>query len=56
MMLEEEGIHPTLMKEMITSPAGTTISGLAILEESAFKGNIMKAVERATNRAKELSL
>jgi len=56
MMLEEEGIHPTLMKEMITSPAGTTISGLAILEESAFKGNIIKAVEKATNRAKELSL
>jgi pyrroline-5-carboxylate reductase len=55
-MLEEEGIHPTLMKEMITSPAGTTISGLAILEESAFKGNIMKAVEISTKRAKELSL
>jgi pyrroline-5-carboxylate reductase len=55
-MLEEEGIHPTLMKEMITSPAGTTISGLAILEESAFKGNIIKAVEIAAKRAKELSL
>jgi pyrroline-5-carboxylate reductase len=55
-MLEEEGIHPTLMKEMITSPAGTTISGLAILEESAFKGNIIKAVEISTKRAKELSL
>jgi pyrroline-5-carboxylate reductase len=55
-MLEEEGIHPTLMKEMITSPGGTTIAGLSILEENAFKGNIIKAVEMATKRAKELSL
>jgi len=55
-MLEEEGIHPTLMKEMITSPAGTTIAGLSILEERAFKGNIIKAVERSMERAKELSL
>jgi pyrroline-5-carboxylate reductase len=55
-MLEEEDIHPTLMKEMITSPAGTTISGLSVLEESAFKGNIIKAVEISAKRAKELSL
>ncbi|MCX5804661.1 MAG: pyrroline-5-carboxylate reductase [Proteobacteria bacterium] len=55
-MLEEEDVHPTLMKEMITSPAGTTIAGLAILEESAFKGNIIKAVEISAKRAKELSL
>jgi pyrroline-5-carboxylate reductase len=55
-MLEEEGLHPALMKEMVTSPAGTTMSGLAVLEESAFKGNIMKAVEAAAKRARELSL
>jgi pyrroline-5-carboxylate reductase len=55
-MLEEEGIHPTLMKEMIVSPGGTTISGLASLEEGAFKGSIIKAIEKASKRAKELSL
>jgi pyrroline-5-carboxylate reductase len=55
-MLEEEGLHPALMREMVTSPAGTTMSGLAVLEESAFKGNIMKAVEAAAKRARELSL
>ncbi len=55
-MLEEEEIHPTLMKEMITSPGGTTIAGLAVLEESAVKGNIIKAIEKAMKRAKELSL
>jgi len=55
-MLEEEGLHPTLMKEMIASPGGTTISGLVSLEEGAFKGMIIKAVEKAYKRAKELSL
>jgi pyrroline-5-carboxylate reductase len=55
-MLEEEGLHPTLMREMVTSPGGTTISGLAVMEESAFKGNIMRALEAAAKRARELSL
>lgn len=55
-MLEEEGLHPTILKEMVVSPGGTTISGLAYLEEKAFKGNIIKAVEKAAKRAKELSL
>jgi len=55
-MLQEEGLHPTLMKEMIASPGGTTISGLVSLEEDAFKGMVIKAVEKAYKRAKELSL
>ena len=54
-MLEEEQIHPALMREMITSPGGTTISGLAALEARAFKGNIIEAIEKAAQRAKELS-
>jgi len=54
-MLEEEQIHPALMREMITSPGGTTISGLAALEARAFKGNVMEAIEKAAQRAKELS-
>ena len=55
-MLEEEGIHPTVMRDMITSPGGTTISGIAVLEEKAFKGIIIEAIEKASKRAKELSL
>jgi pyrroline-5-carboxylate reductase len=54
-MLEEEKIHPTVMRDMITSPGGTTIAGIAILEERAFKGNVMEAVVKACKRAKELS-
>ncbi len=54
-MLEQDQIHPALMREMITSPGGTTISGLASLEANAFKGNIIEAIEKAALRAKELS-
>ena len=54
-MLEEENLHPTLMKEMITSPGGTTIAGLASLEDGAFKGNVMRAIQSAAKRSKELS-
>jgi len=55
-MLEEENIHPTLMKEMVTSPGGTTIAGLASLEEDGIKGAVIKAIEKAGKRAGELSL
>ncbi|HEX2966484.1 MAG TPA: pyrroline-5-carboxylate reductase [Syntrophorhabdaceae bacterium] len=54
-MLEEENIHPTIMRDMITSPGGTTIAGIASLEESAFRGNLIKAIEKTCRRAKELS-
>jgi pyrroline-5-carboxylate reductase len=54
-MLEEEKIHPTVMRDMITSPGGTTISGIAVLEKRAFKGNVIEAIEKACKRAKELS-
>lgn len=54
-MLEAEGMHPTLMKEMVTSPGGTTIAGLIYLEEKGFKGKLVRALEEARNRAGELS-
>ena len=53
--LEAEKLHPTVMKEMITSPGGTTIAGLTHLEEKGFKGNLIRAIDEARKRAKELS-
>ncbi|HME45201.1 MAG TPA: pyrroline-5-carboxylate reductase [Syntrophorhabdales bacterium] len=53
--LEAEKLHPTVMKEMVTSPGGTTIAGLTLLEEKGFRGSLIKAIEQARNRAKELS-
>lgn len=55
-MLEAENLHPTLMREMITSPGGTTIAGLVTLEHGAFKGTVIRAIEEAWKRSKDLSL
>ncbi len=42
------------LKEMVTSPGGTTIYGLHVLEKASFQGILMDAVEAATLRSKEL--
>jgi pyrroline-5-carboxylate reductase len=54
-MLEEEALHPTLLKERITSPGGTTIAGLVILDEKGFKGTVIRCLEAAQTRSRELS-
>lgn len=46
--------HPGELKDMVTSPGGTTISGLQTLEEGGLRTTLMNAVEAATNRSKEL--
>ena len=51
----ESGKHFGELKDMVTSPGGTTISGLEKLEEGSLRSTIIKAVEAATKRSKELS-
>jgi pyrroline-5-carboxylate reductase len=53
-LLLETGIHPSLLKDMVASPAGTTIAGLHALERGGFRAALMNAVEAATLRSKEL--
>jgi pyrroline-5-carboxylate reductase len=53
-MVKETGRHPGELKDMVTSPAGTTIAGVAALEKGAFRGTVMEAVEAARRRAAEL--
>jgi len=53
-LLLETGLHPGELKDRVTSPAGTTIAGLHVLEERAFRGAVIDAVERATLRSREL--
>jgi pyrroline-5-carboxylate reductase len=54
-MLDREDLHPALMKESITSPGGTTIAGLTILEEKGLKGVLIRCLEAAQARSRELS-
>ncbi len=50
----ETGKPLSELKDMITSPGGTTIHGLCVLEERAVRGALMRAVEAATRRSQEL--
>jgi pyrroline-5-carboxylate reductase len=53
-MVLETGKHPGELKDMVASPAGTTIEGLAALEGGGIRGAFMEAVDAAWRRAKEL--
>ena len=53
-LARESGKHPGELKDMVTSPGGTTISGLHALEEGSFHTTLMNAVEDATLRSREL--
>ncbi len=53
-MVIETGMHPAQLRDMVTTPAGTTISALASLEHSGLRAALIDAVESATLRAREL--
>jgi pyrroline-5-carboxylate reductase len=53
-MAQEMERHPAELKDLITSPGGTTIRGLRILEDRGVRGALMSAVEAATQRSAEL--
>ena len=53
-LLADSGEHPGVLKDQITSPGGTTIHGLTILESGGLRGLLMDAVEAATRRSEEL--
>ena len=53
-MVMESGKNPAALKDMVCSPAGTTIEGVAALEENGFRNAVIKAVTAACNRSIEL--
>ena len=50
-MVLESGKHPAILKDMVCSPAGTTIEGVAALEENGFRNAVIKAVSAACDRS-----
>ena len=53
-MVLETGKHPAALKDMVTSPGGTTIAGLHALESGALRAALLDAVRAATERSREL--
>jgi len=53
-MVLETHEHPAKLKDMVTTPAGCTIDGILELEEGGLRVTLIKAVVKATQRAKEL--
>lgn len=53
-MVLETGDHPALLKDAVTTPAGCTIDGIMALEDGKLRVTLIKAVVKATRRAKQL--
>ena len=53
-MVLETSEHPAKLRDMVTSPGGTTIEGLHALEKGKLRATLMNAVEAATARSREL--
>jgi pyrroline-5-carboxylate reductase len=54
-MLKETGTHPTVLREQVSSPAGTTMAALRQLDENKVRAAFLTAMEAARDRSRELS-
>ena len=53
-MVLETGLHPGALKDMVTSPGGTTIEGLHELEKGKLRAALISAVRAATEKSRKL--
>ena len=53
-MVLETGMHPGELKDMVCSPAGTTIEGVRILEQKGFRSAVFEALNGAAEKGKKM--
>ena len=53
-LMQQEKLHPAVLKDRVTSPGGTTIAGIAELERRGFRSALIDAVQAAKKRSEEL--
>ena len=54
-LLQEQGLHPGALKDMVSSPGGTTIAGIRALERAAVRSGLIEAVVAAAERSRQLA-
>jgi pyrroline-5-carboxylate reductase len=54
-MLRDTGLHPVELREMVTSPGGTTIAAIRQLEQARVRAALLNAIEAAKLRSEELA-
>lgn len=54
-MLRDTGLHPVVLREMVTSPGGTTIEAIRHLEEAGVRAAFLNAIDAARKRSEELA-
>ena len=54
-MLRETGTHPTILREQVTSPGGTTVAALRVLDDQKVRAAFMSAMEACRDRSRQLS-
>jgi pyrroline-5-carboxylate reductase len=54
-MLRETGTHPSILREQVTSPGGTTAAALRVLDDQRVRAAFVTAMEAARDRSRELS-
>ena len=54
-MVLETGEHPAALKDMVCSPAGTTIEAVASLEKSGFRGAVMDAMAACADKSRRMA-
>jgi len=53
-LLFEEGLTASQLKDRVSSPGGTTIAGIAVMEDRGVRGALLRAVEAAAERGRQL--
>ncbi|WP_129665485.1 pyrroline-5-carboxylate reductase [Phytoactinopolyspora endophytica] len=54
-LLRETGEHPTVLREGVTSPGGTTAAAIRLLEDGKVRADFLAAIEAARDRSRALS-
>jgi pyrroline-5-carboxylate reductase len=54
-LLRDEHMHPVELREMVTSPGGTTIRAIRVLEQSGVRAAFLNAIQAAMERSQELA-